>query len=122
MWDPGNYILVRRDDYRPTTPLPPSFPALASHIDVIWDQIPAIGGTFNWSAIEAKVSQIAAQQITLADGRRIQRPVWLTLPVFWRQGEGGVCKYSGPGGYVLAVPTAFAPRDKSCLPSTTPAS
>ncbi|MFZ1465033.1 MAG: hypothetical protein WAV60_13360, partial [Anaerolineae bacterium] len=86
VWGPGNYILVRRDDYQPTTPLPTSLPALASHIDVYWDQISATGSTFNWAAIEAKVSQIATQQITLSDGRRISRPVWLTLPVFWTQG------------------------------------
>ncbi|MGB4805979.1 MAG: hypothetical protein WBV59_25300, partial [Anaerolineae bacterium] len=82
----GNYILVRRDETEYIPPPPAGFPALASHIDVIWKKIPATGSTFNWSAIETQVSQIAAQQITLSDGRRISRPVWLTLPVFWTQG------------------------------------
>lgn len=86
VWGPGNYILVRRDDFSPATPPPAGFPALASHIDVYWDRVPAAGAAFDWSSIETKVSQIAAQQLTLADGRRIARPVWLTLPVLWTQG------------------------------------
>ncbi|MGB3220871.1 MAG: hypothetical protein WBD79_26015, partial [Anaerolineae bacterium] len=74
-----NYILVRRDDYQPTTPLPTSFPALASHIDVIWDDVHSINNELDWSAIETQVAQIAAQHVTLANGTAIPRPVWLTL-------------------------------------------
>ncbi|MGB2772162.1 MAG: hypothetical protein WBF31_07560, partial [Anaerolineae bacterium] len=103
-----NYILVRRDETEHIPPPPAGFPALASHINVIWTGVHSINNELDWSAIETQVAQIASQHVTLANGTAIPRPVWLTLPVFWRQGEPGKCTYSGRGN-VLIVPTPLAP-------------
>ncbi|MBK9230127.1 MAG: hypothetical protein IPO15_04415 [Anaerolineae bacterium] len=99
---------MRRDETEYIPPPPAGFPALASHINVIWNEVHFINGELDWSAIETQVAQIAAQHVTLANGTAIPRPVWLTLPVFWRQGEPGKCEYSGRGN-VLIVPTPLAP-------------
>ncbi|MFZ1596390.1 MAG: hypothetical protein WAW26_11075, partial [Anaerolineae bacterium] len=108
-WGPGNSILVRRDETKYIPPPPAGFPALASHIDVIWDDVHSINNELDWSAIETQVAQIAAQHVTLANGTAIPRPVWLTLPVFWTQGDPGKCDYSGPVDYLLTVAPPLAP-------------
>ncbi|MFZ1629115.1 MAG: hypothetical protein WAV70_09275, partial [Anaerolineae bacterium] len=113
VWGPGNYILVRRDETEHIPPPPAGFPALASHINVIWDRVLFKNSELDWSAIETQVAQIASQHVTLANGTAIPRPVWLTLPVFWRQGpdeEGRIkCLYSGPEDYLLTVAPPLAP-------------
>ncbi|MFZ1466717.1 MAG: hypothetical protein WAV60_21965, partial [Anaerolineae bacterium] len=64
VWGPGNYILVRRDETEWIPPPPTSFPALASHINVIWWSVRATGTTRDWSKIETQVSAKWAQEIT----------------------------------------------------------
>ncbi|MFZ2618317.1 MAG: hypothetical protein WA077_20220, partial [Anaerolineae bacterium] len=66
VWGPGNYILVRRDETEYIPPPPAGFPALASHINVIWDRVRLRDNELDWSAIETQVAQIAAQHVTLA--------------------------------------------------------
>ncbi|QLQ06338.1 MAG: hypothetical protein HZY76_09985 [Anaerolineae bacterium] len=92
--------IVRRDDFFQQLPTGPGLPALNSHLDIYWDAINPQPGVYNWSRIEAALSRLENQTVTLADGQTAPRLIWLTLPVFWTQGSGvapkGQCNNNAP--------------------------
>ncbi len=86
-------MLVDRDNFDSATRDIPGV-ELASHLDVTWAEINPADcdanptGCFDASVIEQRLRQMEQQQVTTVAGQVIApRPLWLSLPRFWSQGD-----------------------------------
>lgn len=89
-------MLVRLEDYNNVLPTVTTFPALASHIDVRWDQIAPTGtpGTpqWDWSKIKTPIARVTSQVVRLNNGTLVPRPLWISIPlIFSQSASAGVC-------------------------------
>ncbi len=118
---PGLNAIVRRDDYFQQLPNGPGLPALNSHLDIYWDDINPQRGVYDWTPIEQALSRIQNQTITLADGSTVPRLIWLTLPVFWTQGDGqaptGDCRNNAPGWLPVHLVPKPTPQQTQRVPA-----
>ncbi len=90
---PGGAMLVDRDNFNGAPRGAPGV-ELGSHLDVLWAEINPANcetnptGCTDFSVIEQRLRQLAQQQVTTVDGQVISpRPLWLSLPRFWSQGN-----------------------------------
>lgn len=90
---PGGNMLVDRDNFNGADRGIPNI-ELASHLDISWAAINPQNcdtdplGCTDFSVIEDRLNQLSGQQVTLVDGQVVTpRPVWLSLPRFWSQGQ-----------------------------------
>ena len=90
---PGGAMLVDRDNFNGADREIPGI-ELASHLDIPWAAInPQNCDTdplncTDFSYIEDRLNQLSTQQVTLVDGQVVSpRPIWLSLPRFWSQGQ-----------------------------------
>ena len=90
---PGGAMLVDRDNFNGA---PRDIPGieLGSHLDVLWAEINPANcetnptGCTDFSTIEQRLRQLGQQQVTTVDGQVLSpRPLWLSLPRFWSQGN-----------------------------------
>lgn len=90
---PGAAMLVDRDNFNGAPRDVPGI-ELGSHLDVLWAEINPANcetnptGCTDFSVIEERLRLLGQQQVTTVDGQVISpRPLWLSLPRFWSQGN-----------------------------------